>query len=87
MDSIQVQIALQPEMYNVLKRIARQEQQSVAQTVQHLLQETLGPQAEADTSEVDISAGHIAQLAMAGEAWNWLADEPDLYDDACGEAV
>ena len=86
MEAIQVQIALQPEMYNVLERIARQEQQSVSQTVQHLLQEKL-VQADADTLEVDISAASIAQLAMAGQAWDWLADEPDLYDDACGEAV
>ena len=29
----------------------------------------------------------IARLAMAGGAFDWLADEPDLYDDTCGEAI
>ncbi len=29
----------------------------------------------------------IARLATAGGAFDWLADEPDLYDDTCGEAI
>jgi len=29
-----------------------------------------------------VSSDDIAQLAMAGGAFDWLADEPDLYDDA-----
>ncbi len=33
------------------------------------------------------TAFEMAQLAMAGGAFNWLADEPDLYDDTCGEAI
>ena len=33
------------------------------------------------------SSEEIARLAMAGGAFAWLADEPDLYDDMCGEAI
>ncbi len=33
------------------------------------------------------SAKEIAKLAMAGGAFDWLADEPDLYDDTCGESA
>lgn len=33
------------------------------------------------------SAQEIAALAMAGGAFDWPADEPDIYDDAAGEAV
>ncbi len=33
------------------------------------------------------SSEEIAALATAGGAFNWLADEPDLYDDTCGEAI
>ena len=33
------------------------------------------------------TAQEIAALAMAGGAFDWLADEPDLYDDTCGEAI
>ncbi|MDQ2800584.1 MAG: type II toxin-antitoxin system prevent-host-death family antitoxin [Armatimonadota bacterium] len=29
----------------------------------------------------------IARLSMAGGAFDWLGDEPDLYDDTCGEAI
>ncbi len=30
----------------------------------------------------EVSSEEIAQIAMAGGAFDWLADEPDLYDDA-----
>lgn len=33
------------------------------------------------------SAHEIAALAMVGGAFDWLADEPDIYDDTCGEAL
>ena len=35
----------------------------------------------------EVSSDDIARLAMAGGAFDWLADEPDLYDDTCGEAI
>jgi len=46
------------------------------------------PEEAADflTSETALTAD-IAALAMAGGAFAWLADEPDLYDDTCGEAI
>jgi len=37
--------------------------------------------------EDSVSASDLANLAMAGGAFDWLADEPDLYDDTCGEAI
>ena len=33
------------------------------------------------------SADEVAALATAGGAFEWLTDEPDLYDDTCGEAI
>ncbi len=33
------------------------------------------------------SAHEIAALAMAGGAFDWLADEPDLYEDAPADAA
>ena len=33
------------------------------------------------------SSLEIAQLAMVGGTFDWLAEEPDLYDDTCGEAI
>ena len=34
-----------------------------------------------------LAPSEIAYLALAGGAFEWLADEPDLYDDTCGEAI
>jgi hypothetical protein len=33
----------------------------------------------------DMPAREIAALALSGGAFNWLAEEPELYDDTCGE--
>ena len=38
-------------------------------------------------AEDSVSSEDIARLAMLGGAFDWLADEPDLYDDTCGEAI
>lgn len=37
--------------------------------------------------EDTVSVSDFAGLAMAGGAFDWLADEPDLYDDTYGEAI
>ena len=33
----------------------------------------------------DVHSMEIAALAMSGGAFDWLADEPELYNDTCGE--
>ena len=35
----------------------------------------------------EVSSEEIAQIAMAGGAFDWLAGEPEIYDDTCGEAI
>lgn len=42
--------------------------------------------ADADGQD-DAPASEIARLAMAGGSFDWLALEPDLYDETCGEPV
>ena len=37
--------------------------------------------------DAPLDASEIARLAMAGGAFDWLAEEPDLYDDTYGEAI
>ncbi|MCX6379918.1 MAG: hypothetical protein NT023_10655 [Armatimonadetes bacterium] len=47
-------------------------------------------QAEEDLAEFQRNMNadfEIAALARVGGAFDWLADEPDLYDDACGEPI
>jgi len=34
-----------------------------------------------------LTGADMSRLAVAGRAFDWLADEPDLYDDTCGEAI
>ncbi len=34
-----------------------------------------------------LSAAELARLAQAGRAFDWLADEPDIYSEADGEPV
>lgn len=51
---------------------------------------TEGQQPVAKLVPVGVAAptsSEIASLAMAGGAFDWLTDEPDLYDDTCGEAI
>lgn len=35
----------------------------------------------------EVNSEGMAALAMSGGAFDWLASEPDLYDDTCGEAI
>jgi len=35
----------------------------------------------------EVSSGEITALAMSGGAFDWLADEPELYDDTGGEPL
>ena len=41
---------------------------------------------DAETQD-DTPASEIAKLAMAGGSFDWLAEEPDIYDATCGESV
>lgn len=35
----------------------------------------------------DVSGSELAALAVVGGAFDWLAGEPDAYDDTCGESL
>ena len=35
----------------------------------------------------DLLTSDLASMAMAGGAFDWLPDEPDLYDDTHGEPI
>ena len=51
-----------------------------------IYQLTSEEEAEYSTDE-DILAADLASMAMVGGAFDWLADEPDLYDDTHGELI
>lgn len=83
----QVNIRLEAALYQTLQAIAGQERRSVPQTALHLLEAGLRQRIGGQVSGDDTSSRAIAALAAAGGAFDWLADEPDLYDDTSGEPL
>lgn len=83
----QVNIRLEAALYRTLQAIAGQERRSVPQTVLHLLEAGLQQRIRGPLSEDDTPSREIAALASAGGAFDWLADEPEVYDDTCGEPL
>ncbi len=83
----QISVRLEPTLYRALEALARQERRSVPQTAQQLMEEGLRQRVGGRAIADDISGQEIAALAAAGGAFDWLAEEPDLYDDTCGEPL
>ncbi len=83
----QVNVRVEPALYQALETIARQERRSVPQAAQQLMEEGLRAHAGSRTATDDTAAQEVARLAAGGGAFDWLADEPELYDDTSGEAV
>ena len=83
----QLNIRLKPEMYRALQMIAREERRSVPQAAQQLLEDGLRSRVSSGREAEDLPGAEIARLAMAGGAFAWLEEEPDLYDDTCGEPL
>src|SRR5262245_5380439 len=83
----QVNIRIDSSLYRTLQTLAEQERRSVPQTALHLLEDGLRQRAGGQTIPDDTSSQDIAVLAAAGGAFDWLADEPDVYDDTCGEPL
>jgi len=82
----QVNIRVGSALYRALETMAHQEHRSVPQTARLLLEEGLRQRTGASAID-DTPGSDIAALAAAGGAFDWLNDEPDLYDDTCGEAI
>jgi hypothetical protein len=80
-----VNFRLEAMLYETLAMIARQERRSIAQTARQLLEEGLHSHLHRQPVVDDTSGQEIAPLAMAGGAFDWLAEEPEIYDDTCGE--
>ena len=83
----QVNIRVESALYRALETIARQEQRSVPQAARLLLDEGLYQRMGGKPPGDDTPGSEIAEMAIAGEAFDWLADEPDMYDDTYGEPL
>lgn len=83
----QVNVRVEPALYEALEAVARQERRSVPQVALHLIEEGLRQRIGGPTAADDTGSREIAALAAGGGAFDWLANEPELYDDTSGESL
>ena len=83
----QVSVRVEPILYQALAAFAHQERRTVSQAVRQLIEEGLKQHRAIQEEVDDTSSQEIARLAAAGGAFDWLAEEPELYDDTCGEPL
>ena len=83
----QLNIRIDPAFYQAIESLARKDRRSVAQTATHLLEDGLRGLMNQAGAFDDTPGTEVAGLAAKGGAFAWLADEPDLYDDTCGEPL
>lgn len=83
--SRQVNIRVEPAFYRALEAVARQDRRSVPQAARHLMEEGIHRRTGGASPVEDTPGDRIAGLAARGGAFDWLADEPDLYDAESGE--
>lgn len=79
----QINIRVRPGLHRTLESIARAEQRTVSQIARLLIEE--GLEARGGGARDDVPPGEVAVLAAKGAAFDWLEDEPELYDDHSGE--
>jgi hypothetical protein len=83
----QVNLRIDAPLYEAVEAVARRERRSVAQMARWLLEEGLRVRTTGSTPVDDTRADDIGTLAARGGGFDWLADEPDLYDDRSGEPL
>ncbi|MGH7786318.1 MAG: hypothetical protein ACRERC_05590 [Candidatus Binatia bacterium] len=83
----QVNVRLDTRLYRTLESVARQERRTVPQVVRLLLEDALLQRVRGGQVSEDTPAWEVARLASAGGGFDWLEDEPDLYDDRAGEPL
>ena len=79
-----VTVPMTPGAYHALETLSAEQGQSIPQAAQSLVEEALR---ERQAAPRDLSGLAMAAMAQAGGGFDWLADEPDLYDDTCGEPM
>ncbi|HLK55326.1 MAG TPA: hypothetical protein VKU00_02100 [Chthonomonadaceae bacterium] len=83
----QVKIRLDSALYRALETLARQKRLSIPRAARLLVEEGLQYRFGGQLLNDDTPGSEIAKMALTGGAFDWLADEPDLYDDTCGEPL
>ena len=78
---------VEPALYQALETVARQERRSVPQAARELIEAGLRQHSGGLNPTDDTPARELAVLAARGGAFDWLENEPDLYDDTSGEPL
>jgi hypothetical protein len=83
----QVNVRVEPALYQALEAVARQERRSVPQAARELMEAGLRHHLGGLSPTDDTPAREMAALAAGGRAFDWLENEPELYDDTSGEPL
>jgi hypothetical protein len=81
----QLNLRIEASLYQAIEALALEERRSVPQAAKVLLEQGLISRLHAPAD--DIPGQELALIADHGGAFDWLKDEPDLYDDTMGEPV
>lgn len=83
-----LQVNLSDEQIEALRCLANQRQTPVSELIRGYVNYLLAGGAPVSVIPDDIPSNReLAQLAETGHAFDWLADEPDLYSLEDGEPV
>jgi hypothetical protein len=84
---IQVNVRVERALHDALGAVAREERRSIAQAARQLMEEGLRHRTAGRPIADDLRADEIGELAQHGGAFDWLREEPDLYDEGSGEPL
>jgi hypothetical protein len=82
----QVNVRVDEALFRSLDAVARHERRSIGQMARRLMEDGLRARVGAGSGE-DLTGAEIGGLAREGGAFDWLADEPDLYEPDSGEPI
>lgn len=74
----QVNIRVEPALYQALEALAQQERLSVSKVTRQLIEEGLRQRMDPRAIADDTPSQEISVLAAAGSSFDRLAEEPDL---------
>jgi hypothetical protein len=83
----QINVRVAHPLFRTLEAVARQERRSVADTARRLIEDGLRQRRGGGLGGEELAADEIGTLAREGGAFDWLADEPDLYGADSGESI
>ena len=83
----QLSVQLSDEQLRSLRRLAEQQNRPLSELIEDYLLYLLEGGAPIPPMSDEPSDRELARLAERGGAFDWLADEPDLYSTQDGEPV